>query len=86
MLAPAIADPQLAVVPDLFEEAAAAFRQEKFEEAKAICEDLLQHQQRTDVLLLMGAPPEDAKSELPHTKLFTLFMGELYRSHGHVLF
>ena len=32
---------QLAVMPHLFEEAEAAFRQEKFEEAKAICEDLL---------------------------------------------
>ena len=38
-----------------FEQAQAAFLQEKFEDAKVICEELLRYRQCTDVLLLLGA-------------------------------
>ena len=36
-------------------------------------------------LLLTHVSPDDARSENLQTKLFTLLMGELYRSHGEVL-
>lgn len=37
-------------------------------------------------LLLLEAPADDSKNELLHTKLFTLLLGERYRSHTDVLF
>ncbi|CAJ1343512.1 unnamed protein product [Effrenium voratum] len=37
-------------------------------------------------LLLLESPADDSKNELLHTKLFTLLLGERYRSHGDVLF
>ena len=37
-------------------------------------------------LLLLEASPDDARSEILHTKLFTLLQGEFYASHGGVLF
>ena len=37
-------------------------------------------------LLLLDACADDAKSEVLHTKLFTLLLGERYRSHTDTLF
>lgn len=37
-------------------------------------------------LLLLEAPADDSRNELLHTKLFTLLLGERYRSHTDVLF
>lgn len=37
-------------------------------------------------MLLLEAPADDSKNELLHTKLFTLLLGERYRSHSDVLF
>lgn len=37
-------------------------------------------------LLLLEAPADDSKNELLQTKLFTLLLGERYRSHADVLF
>ena len=37
-------------------------------------------------LLLIEASPEDARSEILQAKIFTLLLGEHYRSHGEVLF
>ncbi len=37
-------------------------------------------------LLLIDSSPDDARSEILQTKLFTLLMGEQYRSHAEVLF